>query len=558
VRRRKTTITVLAGLATVALTLSACGNPDKHGNGGTGTTADGMIANLNGGGFGGGDNPQKNYNPYLPAGLTPTYFNETLFLVNGYSCEPTPWLATEGTWTDNKTFTVTTRQGVKFSDGQPFSAKDVEFTFNMIKKYAAFDNIGVWDTGLDSVTATDDHTVVFTFKAPVSDGQYKLSQVKIVPEHIWSKQADPSRYTAPDAVGTGPMTVKSFNGRQLVLQRNPNYWQADKVKVQQLTFTNNSGGGDADKLRMARGEYDWNAMFITDIDKTYVSKDKDFNKYWFPPGGIISLYMNLTKAPFNDAGFRKALTGAIDRQEISDKAEFGYVQPASQTGLILPNAKDWLAPQYQADNGVIKYDAEAAKAAFRSAGYSYDGSGKLLGKDGKPMKLAFKVQAGFLDWIAASNVVKDNLGKVGIDLEVRTQAPPDVDNDRNIGNYDMTFGVPGGSCSNFQNFDDPLGTDRTAPIGKEAKSNTIRWSDPTTDSLLSQLHSTVDEAGQKPIVYKLQDIMMQQVPHIPLWYGPNWFEYRTKNAVGWPSADDPYAYPNNDLLILTHLTPPAK
>ena len=73
-------------------------------------------------------------------------------------------------------------------------------------------------------------------------------------------------------------------------------------------------------------------MFVPDIQKTYVERDPKNNHYWYPPGATISLYMNLTKAPFNDVAFRRALLTAFNRQEIADKAQLGYVKPASQTG----------------------------------------------------------------------------------------------------------------------------------------------------------------------------------------------------------------------------------
>ncbi len=374
-----------------------------------------------------------------------------------------------------------------------------------------------------------------------------------MPEHVWSKAKDPAKFTNPQGVGTGPFMLKSFSTQNLVLKRNPHYWQADKVKVAQLTFSNNSGGGDTDKLRLAQGKYDWNSMFVADIDKTFVKRDPAHNKYWFPAGADISLYLNLTKAPFNNLKFRKAVAYSIDRADISKKAEYGYVKPASQTGLVLPGQKSWLSPKY-ADGAVYSHDVAKAKQLFRAAGYKYSGS-KLLGSNGKPMHFTFKVEAGYLDWIQAANIVKSNLAQVGIDIDVRTSAPSDEENDRAIGDYDMLFGVHGGTCNMFANFDDPLGSDRTAPIGKPAGANFVRWRDKHTDELLSQLKSATSVTQQKKILARLQDVFVEQLPTIPIWYGAIWFEYRTNAATGWPSKADPYASPNDPLLIDTHLRP---
>ncbi|WP_460459159.1 ABC transporter substrate-binding protein [Angustibacter peucedani] len=531
--------------------VAAC-NPDQKA---ATKTSDGLIANLNGGGFGGGANPQINFNPYSPTRLTTDYMFETLFIVNKYNCDPTPWLATDYSYSDDTHLVMTLRDGVKWSDGQAFGAEDVKYTFDMLKDHPELDSEGVWSsTPLKAVTAAG-NKVTFEFSEPSSPAFVKISNTKIVPEHVWGKEKDPSKFVNKAAVGTGPFTFKSFNGQQLLLQRNPNYWQADKVKVNQLTFSDNGGGGDTDKLRLARGDYDFNSMFIADIEKTYVAKDKEHNKYWFPPGADISLYMNLKKAPFSDVGFRKALVYAVDREEISKKAEYGYVTPASQTGLVLPGQKDWLSSKYQGGE-TYGFDPAKTKQMMQEAGYTYDSSGNLLDKSGKPMKFTFKVQAGYLDWIAAAGIMKNDFKQVGIQLDVRTGAPTDVENDRAIGDYEMTFGVHGGQCTMYQNYDDPLGTDRTAPIGKKALANFVRWQDPTTDDLLKKLRTETDEAKQKEYVAGLQDIMVQQVPTIPLWYGAKFFQYRTEKAAGWPSADDPYAAPDDALLVLTHLTPP--
>ena len=119
----------------------------------------------------------------------------------------------------------------------------------------------------------------------------------------------------------------------------------------------------------------------------------------------------------------------------------------------------------------------------------------------------------------------------------------------------MMFGVYGGSCDMYRNFADPLDSERTAPVGEPALTNETRWSDPETDELLADLKVATDEDAQKEAVAGLAEIMMDEVPNIPIWYGAKWFQYNTKNAVGWPNEDDPYVGSNDFLPILTHLRP---
>lgn len=493
-----------------------------------------------------------NFNPFAPTYLMTQFMYEPLYAYDSYSCAAKPWLATAFTWENPRTLTFTIRGGVKWSDGKPFGANDVAFTYNLLKAHPALDTNGLWQQ-LSTVRAHGNQ-VTFTFSTDAGPIFAQLATTPIVPEHIFSKVKNVEKFTNPHPVVDGPYQLKSVNSQQVELTRNRSYWQASKVKVEELVDKAGTTG-DVETLQHARGEIDWGAAFIPDIQKTVVAKDPKHNQYWFPPGGSISLYLNLTKAPFNDLAFRQALTYAINKDRIAKQAEYGYVTTASQTALTLPGQKDWLAPGI-ANDGRIPYNEAKAKHMLTSAGYKSDSAGHLLGKNGNQLSVTFEVQAGYSDWIAAAQVIKQDLQDLGMKVDVRTISPDTVTNDMNNGNFDVAFGVAGGNCNMYQNYDGPLASNNSAPIGKPAVSNQIRWKDKTTDTLLAKLRSTPSIADQKKIVYQLEKIMVNKVPFIPLWYGAHWFEYSTKNAIGWPDKSDPYAIPNNptdQLLIVTHL-----
>jgi peptide/nickel transport system substrate-binding protein len=539
---------VMAVVAAVGLSTASCaaGPTDSEG-----LTADGLVPFINLGDYAPGAQPQRNFNPFSPNKAVVGYTFETLYQVDGFNCAETPWLATEYAWDGTQKLTFTLREGVKWHDGKPFTAEDVVFTYEMIKQYPALDTMGIGPT-LTSVTAAGNQ-VIMEFAKPAVLLFSKVAKVEIVPKHIWANAGDPVRFTNTDAIGTGPYRVKTFNARQMVLERDPGYWQADKIKVQELRFTH-SPEGQVDQLRLERGEYDMNSMFVPEIDEVYVSKDPEHNKYWFAPGGVISLYPNLTKAPFDDAAFRRALVPAFDRQGIADKAQFGYVETASQTGLILPNQEEWLDPDIE-DGGHVKTDVEAAKSALDDAGYTVDGEGRRLGRDGQPLSFEFKVPAGWNDWIQAAQIIRSDFDKLGIQVDVTTPQQATYEQDRGVGNYDLLFGVYGGDCNIHKDFADPLASAQSADVGKVAVSNFSRWRDPETDGLLDDLQVAGDEETQHRTVHELQRVMMEDVPNIPLWYGAKWFQYRTARVTGWPSAEDPYAVSTDVLLIITRLQP---
>lgn len=515
------------------------------------------IPRLNGGGMGGGSNPQANFNPYSPNKISGTenLLFERLYFINNYNCEEVPLLAESYEWTDSQNLIFTIREGVTWNDGTEFTAEDVAFTFNLLLENAALDINGA-TAGLESVTA-DGNTVTFTFGGPATPMFVPVANTFIVPKHVWEGFADPvTEVNAESPVGTGPYTLGNFNSEEVVWTKNADYWDAGQIAVQEIGFSK-PAEGQADMLRLANGEYDWNAKFIPNVDEVYVSRDPENNHYWYAPGGNIALYFNLTKAPFSDVAFRKAVAHAINKDEIAEKAQLGYVETASQTGLKIPGQEGWLNPDI-ADEGKIPYDPDMARQVLEEAGYTYDGD-TLKTPEGDNVEFSFKIPAGWTDWIQAGNIIATNLGEIGMAVNVETPDGTIVnDQDRKTGNFDLVFGVHGGGCSMYRNFYDHLSSEATAPVGEDALSNFVRWEDEQTDELLGQFLSAEDEETQKEIAYQLETIMYEQFPTIPLWYGAVWFQYRTANAVGWPNEEDPYAGSGDLPLILRRLRAPEQ
>jgi len=142
--------------------------------------ASSMIDHLDFGGFGGGTNPQVNYNPYSPNTLTSAYTFEPLYLINSYNCKQVPWLATSHQWKNASTLIFTIRSHVKWNDGKAFTPADVLFTYNLLKKYPPLDTFGVWQA-LSKVSVSGNR-VTMTFKEPSVNMFQRVSSVLIVPE----------------------------------------------------------------------------------------------------------------------------------------------------------------------------------------------------------------------------------------------------------------------------------------------------------------------------------------------------------------------------------------
>jgi len=240
------------------------------------------------------------FNPFNPAvqGVTVGFVYEPLVYINTLkNAAETPMLATKYSWgAGKKSLTFTIRDGVKWNDGKPFTAKDVAFTFNELKKYPGLDLNALWKSILTKVTATNDKTVAFEFKGAAQPYFYYIAdQVSIVPEHIWTTgQAakDPVQFNDPAPVGTGPYTVNPCKPANITYKANPTYWQSGLPKVKTVNYPAYTDNSPAN-LDLATGKAQWGGQFIPSVDKYYVAKDKANHHYWYPPVSNVDLVFNL-------------------------------------------------------------------------------------------------------------------------------------------------------------------------------------------------------------------------------------------------------------------------
>lgn len=496
-----------------------------------------------------------NFSPYTPSQRQGTgYIYEPLFIINSLNGKAIPWLATGYHWNNSSTLTMTIRSGVKWNDGKPFSAQDVAFTFNYMKQHPALDWQGLWKK-LRSVMAKGNQ-VVFRLKTP--DGQLfdQIASTVIVPEHIWSKIPHPTKAVVTHPVGTGPYTVQHFTPYQYTLTKNPSYWQASKVHVKTLEFPV-MGSSQTASLKLASGQWDWGTVFMPNVHQTYVSKDPQYNRYWFPPGGTIALSLNLSKSPYNNVNFRKAVAYAINRQQIATQAEYGYVQVANQTAL-LPGQKKWLNPALP-HHAMYSYNMKAAQSLLSKAGFRHNAKGQLVDSSGKPVSFTLEVPSGWSDWIATSQVIQSNLKHLGISVQVITPQYGAYSASLSNGQYQGALVAVGGTPNPYDSYAPLLGGSYYKPVGQNATGNQERFQSATANRVLRQWRTATSAKTNLHDAYQMEKIMYQQVPVIPLFYGATWSEYSTKYFTGWPSAKNPYASPapygQSPLLVMTHLRP---
>lgn len=547
-RRHNRLATIGAGLSAVlVIVASACGTQsdlEKNGGKGSTLTIQGDV---------GSPSLVDNFNPLLTTSLHGSVLiYEPLDIRSPIDGTYTPVLATGFSFTNPKTLVYAIRSNVKWSDGRALTPADVVFTYNLLKRFPALDSSDVWSQ-ISTVTSSDDE-VTFTFNTANVPFAGVLSNVPIVPEHLWSSIKDPTKYANTRPVGTGPYTLQSYAPTKYMLQKNTNYWQASKIVPLHVAFPGQPPDQHTIRLRVTNGDFDWSYQFLPDVQKTYVGKSTS-HVYWYPPRDAIGLFLNLTWAPYSDQNFRRGISLALNRTSIAAKAVNGYLTQASQSGLILPNLKRWLDPDIP-HQGNVAPSKSAALAAFGKAGYTTNG-GKLQ-KDGDPVTMTIVVPNSYADWVAAAKEIGSELGAVGIKVTLNLPQIAQYTEEVQSGTFDATLAGFGGTGDPATDFNNVLNSRFAAPVETATAKNFERFKSPLADQALATLAATTDKQAQLRATYQLEQIMYQQTPIVMLYYGGSWGVFSTKKFRGWPSAKDPYALPasynNMMLIVLTHLT----
>jgi peptide/nickel transport system substrate-binding protein len=471
----------------------------------------------------------------------------------------TKWLASDYAWSpDNKTLTFTIRSGVQWSDGQPFSAADVVFTFNLLKQHPELDLQSDWLV-LSDVTPQGTDKVVMTFKQSAVPNFYQIAgQTAIVPQHIWSGYSNPVTQVIKAPVGTGPFTMSQCTGQNIKFSRNPNYWQKGLPYLDTVNypaFLDN----DPANLYLATGQAQWGGQFIPNIDTYYVAKDPANNKYWFPPIDNINIWFNVKRSPLDNKLVRQAFAYAIDRASVSQKGEYGYEPPGNQTGVLSPTFDSWI-DQPQAATYGYKFDQAKAASLLQQAGYTKGSSGIYQDSSGKKLSFSIINIAGYTDWVASVAVIQANLKQLGIELKPDNLESNAYFDKLFTGNFDLAYGSlntsPGPTP--YYELRNTLDSATTAALGATAAGDYGRYNNPAADTLFDQFGATTDSGKQHDLIKQVEAIMLQDVPVIPVTEGVAWYQYSTKDFAGWPTPQDPYAAPAPWNLpdwevVLTHL-----
>ncbi|MFP8964448.1 ABC transporter substrate-binding protein [Streptomyces nanhaiensis] len=536
-RRRRARVAA-AGMAAIALLATAC-----SGSGGSGGAKDETLVVFTGQA---GDY-QANFNPFSPTmNEGPGTIFEPLFYFNQVRDEPAePLLGTEYSWNEDGTeLSVTLREGVKWSDGEAFTADDVVFTLDMISKYKEMNGTGY--TG--RAEAVDDTHVRITFDEPsYMDGPQILGKIFIVPEHVWKEFEEPSKNTVTKPVGTGPYLLGDFKGQAFTLKANPGYWDGEPAvkQVRYIALSGNQAGADA--LKAAK--IDWQTGPVPDMQN--VEKN-------YPGYKAVTVPINQTalmtcsdaemgcEGPQTDPAVRKAIYYAMDRSQINSLAFQGTSSQISPGFALVESNEELVSEKLEENLAPMKPNVSKATRLLEQAGYTKGPDG-IYAKDGKELSLTVRVVSGWTDYITAVDTMAEQLKKAGIKLTSQQSSWNEWSEARGQGKYQLLIDslYPGPTPDPYYTYSYFFSSETTAEVGETANPNFARYSDPRVDRALKELKKISPEAAeQRQRQYDvIQTRIEEDMPYIPILTAGTTSEYHASKFEGWPTEYNLYAVP---------------
>ena len=402
---------------------------------------------------------------------------------------------------DGLVITFHLRKNVNWHDGEPFTSEDVKFTYeklvdpNTRTPYASDYLI------VDRLEIIDPYTVRIIYKEPFSPGLESWG-MGIVPRHIFERGDFNNHPANRHPIGTGPYKfVEWKTDERIVLEVNEDYFEGRPyinriiyriVPDQAVQF-----------LELRKGTIDTMGLTPDQFQKEAVSKefqDKN-NKFRYPSFGYTYFGYNLKNPLFKDKRVRRAITYAINRQEIIDGVLLGLGQIS--TGPFPPTS--WA---YNKTVPVYEHNPEKAKELLYKSGWQDSDGDGILDKDGKPFSFTLMTNQGNKMRQLCATIIQSNLKQMGIRVKIRIlEWASFIHQYIDKKNFDAV--ILGWSLSRDP---DQYSIWHSSQM-KEGQYNFVSYSNPEIDRLLVEGRRTFDMEKRKEIYHKIHTILAEEQPY---------------------------------------------
>jgi len=526
-----------------------------------------IMAGL-GGEMPGGFTDVDNFNPFSP-GLSRSGFyqaaTEPLFYYNMLGDEFIPWLAEGFSYNgDNTGLTINLRPGTTWSDGQPFTAKDVVFTLTTMKNNPDLLNASEVARLVGSVEASDDRTVAITLTEPSPRFHWNFLTfradigIPLIPQHVWNGQ-DPHTFKNYDPsqgwpIGTGPYKLVATDVQQKIWDVRPDWWGAQTgfrplPQVQRLIFL--PGMNEitmaqmmiANQIDMAFSFAPANLRLVQSQNpKVITHSDQPPYGYmdWWP----ISLSFNDTVKPFDDPEIRWAISYALDRDEIVQFAFQGFSQKAPLPFPPYPGLQKYMdavgdqLTQYQTN----LFDLTQSDAIMTRKGYTKGDDG--LWADASGQKVGFQIVTfpQHPSTTPQAPIVAQQLKKAGFDASFLL--PADFYTRITSGDAVAYLWGHGGSMKDPFETLDIYNARYVKPAGTAIFSNNIyRWTNQQYSDIVDQMRKLpIDDPQVMELWKQAMQVWLPNLPDVPTVQTVVPVPMNTTYWTNWPTGDKPYIH----------------
>jgi peptide/nickel transport system substrate-binding protein len=460
-------------------------------------------------------------NPYSGAGSSlMSFVYDKLFAPSPYHPDPWPMLAERAEQIDSVTWVVTIRPGVRWHDGVPFTAEDVAFTFRYYRdgpptRYAHH----VSEVPqIDEIVAEDSLTVRFVCGYPCPTlARITLADMPVLPAHVWEGVTEPREYSALP-VGTGPYRLVEYQPERFYrLEANPDYFLGAPA-VAELIMPIIPNGPSA-LIALRTGEIDAAAHQLPPELEEQYSALEGMGIIHTSALSIVEFRPNYKKAPFDDPMMRRALSLAIDRDELVSRVLLGKVRPGDR-GYPHPDSP-WTDPTLS-----TPYDSAHAVAALDSAGFlDRDGDGIRERSDVGPLSLKLVFTPSDPSYVRVAEQLAIQLRRFGIELDPQAMEYGALVQQIRGGDYGFYLGETGAHA--VADPDQFIMSHRTGYL----------WSRddpyPAWDSLWTRWRAAATVDARKQVSFEMQRLFNRQPTSIALYYPTQAWAYRADRYDGW-------------------------
>lgn len=451
---------------------------------------------------------------------------------------------------DGTELTFTLVSDVAWSDGEPFTSKDVKFTWDLVLAGETPDSYP-----FASVEAPEDLTVVVTYDEPNFADLVGFATRQIVPEHEWADQ-DVRTWTNPEPIGTGPGVLASFSPQQIAFDLREDYWGGAPTGPNKLLI--HAGTGDAAKQQIIDGTLDVGGMGWENAQEEFIALAPEDHVYeFFPTGASDALIFNVTQAPYDDAYVRRALRAAADLATAAEVVAVGYEVP-TLAGLD-PTVFSDLLPEVHEH----AQDVDYALAQLEEGGWAVTDSGALE-KDGETYELRYDIYQPYAEWVTTGQILADQWRDVlGLSVSVNQMADAPFTEASSIGDFGMISYSPYVGSMPYDLFNS-LSSQLFTPLGEQGIYNYGRFQHEEYDELVRELGAIPageDAERSRELIIRLQEIITDEAPFIATATAGWKLVVNEQNWTNFPSVDGGSDYapnatlPADGILTMMNLEP---